>query len=75
MVKYPTKAELLALIARSTFRPFTNSDWDAFAGCESADPLIAEDGDYVIVLDGDQVNVLHADDEFGGQLFDLNQLA
>ena len=46
-------------VALAQFRPFTRADWDAFAGCESPDPLIAEtqiDGvDYIIVADGDQL--------------------
>ncbi len=72
---YPTKAELFALIASTTFSPFTKSDWDAFAGCESENPMIGASGMFTIVLDGSMVNIIHEEDGYGGQLFELNQLA
>ena len=66
--------EILALIAKTQFSPFTESDWDAFAGCESEAPVIGYNGDFTIVIDGETVNVIHAEDEFGGQLFSLNEM-
>jgi hypothetical protein len=74
-MKYPNSAELLLIIARTEFKPFTKSDWDIFAGCESAEPRIGYYKDFVIVLDYDKINIIHDEDEFGGQLFELNQLA
>lgn len=66
------------LLARATFRDFTDLDWQGFSGCESDNPKIAEVDNYVIILDntpdGEVVfNVIHEDDEFGGQLFDLTE--
>ena len=74
-MNYPTKAELLGLIAKTQFRPFEEADWWAFAGCESKEPMIGETDEYIIVLDGAQVNIVHPDDGYGGQLFELSQLA
>lgn len=71
---YPTSTELLALIAKSTFRPFTKGDWYAFAGCESANPVICESEEYVIVIDGDSVNMVYHEDGYGGRLYSLSDL-
>jgi hypothetical protein len=65
--------EILALIAKTEFSPFTDSDWEAFAGCESKAPVIGYNGDFTIVIDDETVNVIHAEDEFGGQLFCLRE--
>lgn len=47
-----------------TFRPFDASDWQAYAGCESANPLIAETHWGELVLDGSALLVLlHHKDE------------
>ena len=35
-----------------TFRNFTDADWEAFAGCESAEPQIAEFDRFVVIVDG-----------------------
>lgn len=46
------------------FREFTRDDWDAFAGCEDANPLICDDIPTVcIVIDGASINVNHVDGE------------
>jgi hypothetical protein len=66
--------ELFALIAQTEFKAFSAHDWDAFSGCESEAPFIGYNGDFTIVLDGETVNVIHAEDEFGGQLFSLNEM-
>jgi hypothetical protein len=49
-------AEALKMIARTTFRPFGENDWHAFAGVETPNPLIGECEDYTIVIDGDVVS-------------------
>lgn len=51
-------AKILALIATFTFKEFDETDWDAFAGCTSEKPLIAENEDTVIIIDGDQIIVV-----------------
>ncbi len=75
MFTYPTQTELFTVIAKTTFKPFNDLDWAAFAGCESADPLIGYSGGFIIVIDGDMVNIVHPEDEYGGQMYGLNQLA
>jgi hypothetical protein len=66
--------QALLLIARTEFSPFTETDWMAFSGCESANPLIGYNGSYTIILDGDCVNILAEDDDCGGQLFNLKEI-
>lgn len=75
MINYPTKAELLVIIANTSFDSFTEADWWSFAGCESKDPLIGYYNDFTIVIDGEQINIVHHEDEYGGQLYELKQLA
>ena len=75
MINYPTKTELFSIIANTKFREFDEMDWCLFAGCESKNPLIGEYNDFLIVLDNDMVNIVHSEDEYGGQLFELNQTA
>ena len=53
----------LDMIARLTFREFTQADWMSFGGCESEKPLIAETDEYTIVIDGDIVEFFDADNE------------
>lgn len=65
--------EILVLIAKTQFAPFTEAEWDAFAGCQSETPFIGYNGDFTIVIDDETVNVIHAEDEFGGQLFCLRE--
>jgi hypothetical protein len=72
---YPTKTELFSVMAQTTFKPFDKMDWDAFAGCESKNPLIGYYGDFTIVIDGGLINIVHSEDMYGGQLFELNKLA
>jgi len=67
--------EALILIAKTEFSPFTDADWEAFAGCESENPLIGYNGSFTIVIDGEElVNIIHEDDEFGGQIFKLKEI-
>jgi hypothetical protein len=72
---YPTKTELFSVMAQTKFEAFTQMDWDCFAGCESANPLIGYYGDFTIVIDGGLINIVHSEDMYGGQLFELNKLA
>jgi len=72
---YPTQAELFSVMAKTEFKPFDKYDWDAFAGCESADPLIGYYDEFTIVLDGDMINIVHGEDIYGGQMYTLKQLA
>ena len=58
-----TASQILALVARTEFRPFTKHDWQAFAGCNSDEPLIGENGDYTVVIDGETIEVLDAEGE------------
>jgi hypothetical protein len=39
-------------------RPFTQWDWNAFSGCDSATPMIAEGPFWTLVLDGRGVEFL-----------------
>jgi hypothetical protein len=65
--------EILALIAQTEFKAFTEGDWYAFSGCETETPFIGYNGDFTIVMDGVMINIIHAEDEFGGQLFALRE--
>lgn len=73
-ITYPKSAELLKIIANTTFSPFTKGDWYSFAGCETKDPMIGYYDEFTIVLDGNLVNIVHNDDSYGGQLFKLEQV-
>ena len=76
MINYPTKTELFSIIANTKFREFDEMDWCLFAGCESKNPLIGYyNENFSIVIDGDMVNIVHAEDSYGGQLYELKQLA
>jgi hypothetical protein len=74
-IKYPTQAELLTIIARTEFKPFTKADWYTFSGCESDNPYIGYYNDFTIVIDGHLINIVHSEDEYGGELFGMTQLA
>ena len=43
---------------------------------ESKNPLIGviEESNHIIVIDGNRINIVHENDEFGGQLYELDQL-
>ena len=59
--------EVLALVARSEFRPMDSYDREAFAGTNSPNPLIHyadEAGEkYTIILDGDKICLINQDGE------------
>ena len=73
---YPKNSELLSIIAKTEFKPFDDMDWALFSGCESKNPLIGviEESNHIIVIDGNRINIVHEADEFGGELYELNQL-
>ena len=48
-------AEALKLLVNAKFRPFDDMDWSAWAGCESAEPMVAEIGELTVILDGDYI--------------------
>lgn len=50
-------AEALALVAETEFSPFDESDFDAFSGVESQNPLIGFNGVWIIIIDGDTVEI------------------
>jgi hypothetical protein len=59
-----TAIEMLRLIAKSSFREFTQDDWRSFNGCESDNPLISDAGaEGYIIVDGENVEY---SDEYGG---------
>jgi hypothetical protein len=47
--------EALKLVATLTFRPFTDSDWNAWAGCESESPMICETDNFTVIIDGEVI--------------------
>lgn len=54
-------AEAMKLVALTVLKPFTSSDYDAFSGVESDNPLIGENGDKVVVVDGSHVSIVDAE--------------
>jgi hypothetical protein len=50
-------SEALRLVGQTTFREFTQTDWYSFAGCETDNPLIGENGDWLIILDGNDIEM------------------
>lgn len=50
-----TAIDALKFMATLTFRPFDDSDWMGWAGCESAEPMIAETDDITVIIDGETV--------------------
>lgn len=71
---YPSAAELLPIMAQTKFDSFTEGDWYAFAGCETKNPLIGYYNEFTIVIDGNKINMVHSEDEYGGELYELNCL-
>lgn len=68
---YPNKSEILALITKMKFEPFSEHDYFAWAGVEGKNPLIAENEEYTIVIDDTIINVLAHEDMYGGQVYSL----
>lgn len=53
-----TARHAVALLSAATFRPFTAEDWQAYAGCETPEPRIAELGEMTLIMDGLQVQLI-----------------
>lgn len=72
-----TKTQALRALATTTMRDFDDSDWGAFAGCESKDPMIGffklNDADHVLVLDGDSLLIMEVGDVYGGVTFTVTE--
>ena len=54
-------AELMMLIAKLKFEPFTDLDWESFAGCRSETPMIAwgeGDDEKCYIIDGGELVVV-----------------
>lgn len=68
MTDSPSPKTLTEILA-ADFRPFTDSDWEIFAGCEGDHPMIAEmSEELVAIMDetGDEIIIqLHYTPEFG----------
>lgn len=60
--KIPSPAAALLLLAQASLRPFSRSDWNAFAGCESKAPMIGEAGGWLIILDGETLHLQCCDE-------------
>lgn len=69
-------AVALRMLASTQMRSFDNADWDAFAGCESEDPLIgsAEFGgkEYILIVDGRYLQVYN--ENAGVHMFAMESL-
>jgi hypothetical protein len=64
-----TATEALALIARSTFSPMDEADYEAFAGVEQENCLMAETDEFIIILDGSVAQFLEID---GGDVYNFS---
>ena len=62
--------EALKLVGETEFRPFTKSDWQAFSGCQTENPMIGENGNWAIIIDGEEICFL--DDNSNWFNFKLN---
>jgi len=56
-----TEAQVLLLVATSTFEPFDKYDYDNFAGVMSDNPMICNTDTYVLVLDGSKISYVDGD--------------
>lgn len=63
-------ATALLMVAKTKFSAFTDSDWDAFSGCTSENPMIGEYEDNLIIIDGTEIHI-QSDD--GGYMFNLGE--
>ena len=54
----------LLMVARTEFRPFTLSDWDAFSGCNSECPMIGETDNELIIIDGNTIQIMDEDSTY-----------
>ena len=51
-----TAAQALRIVAKSTFREFTERDFNTFLGCDSDKPLIYETEKIAIIIDGNVID-------------------
>lgn len=56
-----TAHQILALVARSTFVPMDEIDFNGFAGVKNDDAMICYGEDYTLILDGDRVCYINGD--------------
>lgn len=47
----------LLMVAKTKFEPFSASDFDAFSGVNSDNPMIGEYKDYLIIIDGEVIEI------------------
>ena len=66
-------ATALRLLATTQMREFTETDWDAFAGCKSEHPLIGEAAGYTLIVDGRHLGIVNEHGEEAG--YQLESLA
>jgi len=59
-----TPALVAEFLDRNPLQPFTDGDWHAFNGCESANPRIAYEGNLAMILDGSLIQVIDLDSEY-----------
>ena len=66
-----TAAEVLLLIAKSEFHPFSDADMECFGGVESDDAMIGynvviddDEIQYTIIIDGNRICLI---DSYGGE--------
>lgn len=71
MRKEVTAAEALAMLTRTTMRPFTQDDWYGFAGCTSDTPMIGECDECILIVDGEGLSIIR-DDDGSEQMFRLS---
>lgn len=71
----PNSSNVLAMIARTKFSPFGETEWETFSGCESLDPLIGETDDgNLIIVDGEKISVITPNGD-GEEMFVLKNLS
>lgn len=55
---------ILSIIIKLSWSDFTNSDWEAFSGCNSKSPKIAYDEDgTTYIIDEDKLCIIPAGDD------------
>ena len=68
------KFEMLRHIMNLTFRPFDDQLWAAFSGCDSDDPLYAEDDRNIYILDGNTLSVIDMVDNSTNTTYELKEV-
>jgi hypothetical protein len=57
-----TAAELMTLLPGLKFTPFSQDDFDGFAGVETSNPMMSVSIDRVIIMDGASISVFNPAD-------------